>query len=97
VVAGEGWQEAAGLRDALVAVYGRASVIELDAAERAGFAGNCIALREGRIWMSERAADTLSAGNHARLEALGFRPASVALDEIEKAGGSLRCCVAEIF
>jgi N-dimethylarginine dimethylaminohydrolase len=27
----------------------------------------------------------------------GFAVREVALDEIEKAGGSLRCCVAEIY
>jgi N-dimethylarginine dimethylaminohydrolase len=27
----------------------------------------------------------------------GFAVGAVELDEIEKAGGSLRCCVAEIF
>jgi N-dimethylarginine dimethylaminohydrolase len=31
------------------------------------------------------------------LAAAGFAIGSVALDEIEKAGGSLRCCVAEIY
>jgi len=33
----------------------------------------------------------------ASLAEWGFAIGSVPLDEIEKAGGSLRCCVAEIF
>ena len=31
------------------------------------------------------------------LAAAGLAVAAVPLDEIEKAGGSLRCCVAEIY
>jgi len=31
------------------------------------------------------------------LETAGFELRGVPLDEIEKAGGSLRCCVAEIY
>lgn len=96
VVAADGWAGPAALLEALHMLYGGA-VIELDADERASFAGNCIALRDDRLWMSERAVDSLSAANRARLQALGFGLGSVALDEIEKAGGSLRCCVAEIF
>lgn len=72
-------------------------VIELDADEKAGFAGNCIALDGEVVWMSERAADSLRGGSLVAFERAGFRVASVPLDEIEKAGGSLRCCVAEIF
>jgi N-dimethylarginine dimethylaminohydrolase len=47
--------------------------------------------------MSEAAADALAPQHRAALERAGFRLGSVALDEIEKAGGSLRCCVGEIF
>lgn len=72
-------------------------VIELDRAEKNAFAGNCIALRDGSVWMSETAADGLAPATRVRFEACGFRIRSVALDEIEKAGGSLRCCVGEIF
>jgi hypothetical protein len=72
-------------------------VVELDAAEKAAFAGNCIALDGHTVWMSERAADGLRPASLAAFERGGFRVASVPLDEIERAGGSLRCCVAEIF
>lgn len=85
-----------GVVDALIQLYGD-DTIALDADELRGFAGNCIALDHGRVWMSERAADALSSSTQARFAQRGWHVASVALDEIEKAGGSLRCCVAEIF
>ncbi|MCK7594438.1 arginine deiminase-related protein [Pseudomarimonas salicorniae] len=97
VVAGQGWHHAADLAGALAKVYGSRAVVELDRREHQAFAGNCIALRDGRVWMSERAADSLSPRSRSRLQGLGFAVRGVALDEIEKAGGSLRCCVAEIF
>jgi N-dimethylarginine dimethylaminohydrolase len=39
----------------------------------------------------------LTSAQRAALAEWGFALGSVPLDEIEKAGGSLRCCVAEIF
>jgi hypothetical protein len=81
---------------ALAAFYAPA-VVELSAAEKNAFAGNCIALADEVVHLSEAAADALAPHNRAALERLGFRLAPVPLDEIEKAGGSLRCCVGEIF
>lgn len=72
-------------------------VIELDGAEKADFAGNCIALDETSVWMSERAADGLRPASRQAFERAGFQIRAVKLDEIERAGGSLRCCVAEIY
>lgn len=72
-------------------------VLYLDDAEKAAFAGNCIALTQHDLFMSRRAADTLRHYSRALLESWGFRIHAVELDEIEKAGGSLRCMVAEIF
>jgi N-dimethylarginine dimethylaminohydrolase len=43
------------------------------------------------------AADALRSANRAKLESWGFRIHSTELDELEKAGGSLRCMVAKIF
>ena len=97
VIAGGGWQQADALCRALAEVYGPQALVELDPAEHAAFAGNCIALRQGRVWMSERAADALRPASRERLQALGFAVQGMALDEIEKAGGSLRCCIAELF
>lgn len=71
--------------------------IVLSKQEAAAFAGNAICLRDGSVWMSERAAAALSTASRAGLERAGFALRSVALDAIEAAGGSLRCCVAEIF
>lgn len=82
---------------AAIAAFYAPAVVELSAAEKNGFGGNCIALSDDTVWMSEAAADALAPHNRAALEALGFRIGAVALDEIEKAGGSLRCCVGEVF
>ena len=72
-------------------------MIYLDEAEKDAFAGNCIALTKRDLFMSQTAADALRMENRARLESWGFRIHSTKLDEIEKAGGSLRCMVGEIY
>jgi len=82
--------------EALAELYGKGCIL-LDADELRAYAGNCIALDQDRVWMSERAADALTAGTRRAFAERGWHVASVPLDEIEKAGGSLRCCVAEIF
>jgi hypothetical protein len=82
---------------AAIAAFYAPQVVELSSAEKNAFAGNCIALSDDRVWMSEHAADGLAPHNRIALERAGFRIGAVALDEIEKAGGSLRCCVGEVF
>ncbi len=77
-------------------IYG-AGVVRLSAAEQAAFAGNAIALDGNGVWMSARAAAALAPASRQALAAAGFAVRTVALDAIEAAGGSLRCCVAEIF
>lgn len=72
-------------------------VVWLSDEEKAGFAGNCIALAADTVFMSARADAALSTENRKVLRDAGFTVRSVDLSEIEKAGGSLRCCVAEIF
>ncbi len=47
--------------------------------------------------MSARAEQALSAGSRQSLEALGFTIHSTDLSELERAGGSLRCMVTELF
>jgi N-dimethylarginine dimethylaminohydrolase len=47
--------------------------------------------------MSRTGLDALRATSLENLEAWGFVIHNTRLDEIEKAGGSLRCMVAEIF
>ncbi len=71
--------------------------VMLSSPEKNAFAGNAITLSEDAVWMSQAAADSLSAANHEVLKQAGFNVQSVDLSEIEKAGGSLRCCVGEIF
>jgi hypothetical protein len=81
---------------ALQALYGP-HVIPLGPDERATFAGNAIALRDDSVWMSATAEAALTPATRGALDAAGFRVRSVALDAIEAAGGSLRCCVGEVF
>lgn len=73
------------------------NVVWLSDTEKAAFVGNCIALAPDTVFMSARADAALSESNRSILRNAGFAVRSVDLSEIEKAGGSLRCCVAEIF
>ena len=72
-------------------------VIWLSDDEKANFVGNCIALTSDTVFMSARADAALSDRNREILRHAGFSVRSIDLTEIELAGGSLRCCVAEIF
>lgn len=69
----------------------------IDRQEKDAFAGNCIALTHRDLFMSQAGVDALRPKSRATLESWGFVLHSTQLDEIEKAGGSLRCMVAEIF
>lgn len=84
------------IAEAIAACYAP-HAIRLSPAEKAAFAGNCLALSEDAVWMSAAAAVALSPQNRQALTAADFALRSVPLAEIEKAGGSLRCCVAEIY
>ncbi|HSD16238.1 MAG TPA: arginine deiminase-related protein [Thermomonas sp.] len=68
-----------------------------DDAEHAAFVGNCIALSADTAWMSANAGAVLSAAHREQLSLAGFAVETVALDAIEAAGGSLRCCIGEIY
>lgn len=82
---------------AIAELYGPQAV-SLNVNEQAAFAGNAIALSDRRVWMSQAAADALTPTHRQQLqEAAGFAIGSVPLQAIERGGGSLRCCVAEIF
>ena len=81
---------------AIAALYAPHAIL-LSEAEQAAFAGNAIALSPDVAWMSEGAAHALSATSRGGLAQAGFALRDVALDAIEAAGGSLRCCVAEIY
>jgi hypothetical protein len=82
--------------EAIAALYAPHAIL-LSPAEHAAFAGNAIALSPGVAWMSDGAAETLSRASREALAAAGFAVRSVPLDAIEAAGGSLRCCVGEVF
>ena len=71
--------------------------VTCDAGEHAAFVGNCIALSAETVWMSGNAAAALSDAHRNVLSAAGFRVEAVALEAIEAAGGSLRCCIGEIY
>ena len=81
---------------AIVRAFGN-NAVELDRAQKNAFSGNAITLAPGRVWLSRRGAAALAPAQRASIERAGFKIGEVELGEIEKAGGSLRCCVAEIF
>jgi hypothetical protein len=82
--------------DAIAPLYAP-HVLRIDDAEKAAFVANCIALRADDVWMSAGAERALAPATRAGLRRAGLTLHTVEIDEIEKAGGSLRCCVAEIF
>ncbi|TVP78999.1 MAG: amidinotransferase [Gemmatimonadales bacterium] len=82
--------------DALCDAYeGRALLLDDD--EKRAFAGNCIAVTARDVLMSRTALDALRPSSRYFFEANGFRLHGVAVDELEKAGGSLRCMIAEVY
>ncbi len=81
---------------AILSLYGEHG-IALSPAEHAAFAGNAIALSPDVVWMSAGADAALAADTRAALARAGFPVRSVPLPAIEAAGGSLRCCIAEIY
>ncbi|MEN1728119.1 MAG: arginine deiminase-related protein, partial [Pseudomonadota bacterium] len=71
--------------------------LEITVEEKQAFAGNCIAVNFKDLFMSRAAYDALAPEKIKQLEDWRFILHPIELDEIEKAGGSLRCCVAEIY
>ena len=82
--------------DAIAALYAPHAIL-LSPAEHAAFAGNAIALSDDVVWMSAHAARTLTPASRDALAAAGLAVREVELDAIEAGGGSLRCCIGEIF
>lgn len=72
-------------------------LVTLGPEEHAAFAGNAIALSADTAWLSQRALSALTGASRRSLAEAGFRACSVDLDAIEAAGGSLRCCIGEIY
>ena len=81
---------------AIAELYAPHAVV-CDATEHAAFVANCIALSPRAVWMSARAEAALRPASRALLDAAGFAIQSVPLQAIEAAGGSLRCCIGELF
>ena len=82
--------------EAIAAAFPGRSLL-LSKAEKDAFAGNCIALTDSDIFMSQTGVDALRPTSRDALKSWGFTIYGARLDEIEKAGGSLRCMLAEIF
>ena len=72
-------------------------VLELTTAEKEAFAGNCLAVNFKDLFISAAAWRALAPEKKRALESWDFNVHTVELNEIEKAGGSLRCCIGEIF
>lgn len=85
-----------GVADAIAQLYAP-HAIRLSPVARAGFAGNAISLTAETVWMSATAAAALAPAARDELAQAGFELETMALDAIESAGGSLRCCIAEIY
>ena len=82
--------------EAIADFYAPHSVL-LSPEEHAAFAGNAIALSGDVVWMSQRAADSLTSASRQALSGAGFYVRAIELDAIEAGGGSLRCCIGEVF
>ncbi|MBL39654.1 MAG: amidinotransferase [Xanthomonadales bacterium] len=72
-------------------------VLEITQVEKEAFAGNCLAVNFNDLFISAAAWRALAPEKRRLLESWDFAIHAVELDEIEKAGGSLRCCIGEIF
>ncbi len=82
--------------DAIAEFYsGRTLLISNE--EKHAFVGNCIAITDKDIFFSKTALQTITDKNRMTLEDWGFDLHGVDVSELEKAGGSLRCMVGEIF
>jgi hypothetical protein len=95
ILAPDGFRDPA-VPDAIERALGGA-IARLSREQKNEFSGNAITLATDRVWLSARGADALDAAQRGAIERAGFRIGTVELAEIEKAGGSLRCCVGEIF
>lgn len=95
VIAPSGFADA-GIAESIARFY-QPALVELDAAQKADYVGNCIALGEDAVFMSERAFSSLTAPQRRLFSEAGFRVVAVPMPVLERAGGSLRCCVGELF
>ena len=82
--------------EAIAQLYAPHAIL-LSEAEHAAFAGNAIALSHDVAWMSAGAERALLPTTRDALANAGFIVRGVPMAAIEAAGGSLRCCVGEVF
>jgi len=83
--------------DAIAAAF-PGHVLEITREEKEAFAGNCLALSFHDLFISASGWRVLSDEKRRVIEHdWEFRVHVVELDEVEKGGGSLRCCIGEIF
>ncbi|QEE23615.1 amidinotransferase [Rhodanobacter glycinis] len=95
ILAADGFRDPA-VPQAIASAYGDRA-LWLTPAQKQAYAANAITLADDRVWMSAVAAASLRDEQRESLTQWGFRLGAVDLSEIEKAGGSLRCCVGEIY
>jgi hypothetical protein len=95
VLCREGFADAADAQ-ALADLY-EERCIWLSREEKNAFAANCIALSNEQVWLSANALAALKTQTLQAFEKLGFALHAVDLSELEKAGGSLRCMIGEIY
>ena len=95
ILAADGFADPA-VPQAIAQAYGN-HALWLSPAQKQAYAANAITLSDERVWMSAVAAASLTGEQRDALAGWGFRLGTMDLSEIEKAGGSLRCCVGEIY
>lgn len=69
----------------------------IDQNEKNAFAGNCIAINDQDVIISQTATRVLSEQKITMLTDWGFTLHSVPFNELEYAGGSVRCAIGEVF
>ncbi|MFK8011152.1 MAG: arginine deiminase-related protein [Marinicellaceae bacterium] len=80
-----------------IAEFYKNRTIFLTDEEKLAFAGNGITVTENDLFLSQTAFEALAEDKKQKIESWGFKIHHVQVSELEKAGGSLRCMVGEIF
>ena len=95
VIASSGFKDIASAN--AIAEFYSPNVIQLTDVQKSEYAGNCIALTEQVVCMSQRAKNSLTQTQLSHFHQMDFRVEGVPMPMLELAGGSLRCCVAELY
>ena len=80
-----------------IAAFYSPNVVQLTDVQKSDYAGNCIALTDHVVCMSQRAQKSLTHAQIEHFKQMGFRVEGIPMPMLELAGGSLRCCVAELY